>query len=306
MKTTNYPQIISLNNFSPQIGTSESSEVYQNLIKRDYSQNTQTAIKADLRDFVQWYIGRNSEAFDVKRLTEREVAEYKQFYIEKGLAPRTINRKLVSLSLYCQTAVELELRHDNPTKRIKQLPLQKLSPKSLTSQEIRKLLKEVELQKNSRDELVVKLLLFAGLRSSEVIGLGVSDVNITERKEHLLVRNSKGNKTRQVPLENNLRILIGDYLQKYNPSQQLIVGKRGCLKSVISINKILEKYAERAKIKCHPHTLRHCFAYNFIQKNQSDIVALSQILGHGNIATTGIYCQNRLEDLQEKVEGMSF
>ena len=63
-------------------------------------------------------------------------------------------------------------------------------------------------------------------------------------------------------------------------------------------------YAGKAKGKCSAHTLRHTFAYSYLQSNPGDMVGLSQILGHSHLNTTAIHTLHRLEDLQERVEGM--
>ena len=86
--------------------------------------------------------------------------------------------------------------------------------------------------------------------------------------------------------------------------EKLFIGQRGPL-TTIAFNKIVEVYAKKAQIKCSPHTLRHTFAYAYLERNPGDIVGLAQILGHSNIQTTAIYTQHRLEDLQERVEGLN-
>jgi site-specific recombinase XerD len=97
---------------------------------------------------------------------------------------------------------------------------------------------------------------------------------------------------------------LGAYLENQKPKDAVFMGQRGAL-TAIAVNKIVEKYAKRANVRLSPHTLRHVFAYNYLQSNPSDIVGLSQILGHANIQTSAIYTQNRMEDLQERVENMN-
>ena len=145
-------------------------------------------------------------------------------------------------------------------------------------------------------------MLGAGLRASEVVALKRENVEISERKGSLVIYSGKGNKTRQVPLNSKIRSLLLEYTKDSTNEGTLFLGQRGGLKTPISLNKILDFYAKKAGIRCHPHSLRHTFAYNYLKNNPSDIVGLAQILGHSNINTTAIYTQNRLEDLQEKVE----
>jgi integrase/recombinase XerC len=183
------------------------------------------------------------------------------------------------------------------------LRMQELAPMSLTPQDARKFLKEVEVRGVLRDMAIMELMIGGGLRVSEVVHLKVSDIELSERKGAVLIRNAKGGKTRRVPLRQSLRSLLTHYLDEYKPTNNLFTGQRGVL-TTHAVTKLVAKYGKKADITLSPHTLRHTFAFAFLAENPSEIVALSQILGHSNINTTAIYTQNRLENLQEKIEKM--
>jgi len=167
-------------------------------------------------------------------------------------------------------------------------------------------MKEAELVGNVRDICLLELMLSAGLRASEVVNVQEKHLEITQRKGTLTVPHAKGNKTRTIPLSKRVREKIEllrttDKVKIQSHEGYLFIGQRGVLTSLAS-NKIVEKYAKKAGIQCSPHTLRHTFAYRYLKANPSDIVGLSQILGHSNINTTAIYTQHRMVDLQERVE----
>ena len=147
------------------------------------------------------------------------------------------------------------------------------------------------------------MLCGSGLRVSELVGLTIQDVRLSDRKGSLAIRNGKGGKRREVPLKSEIRDLISLYLEKFKPTERVFMGQRGPLKT-IAINNIIEKYAKKASIQCSPHSLRHTFAYNYLKCHNGDIVGLGQILGHSNIQTTAIYVQHSLDTLMEKVEKM--
>lgn len=259
-----------------------------------------------MKHFIGWFLSANGEAFSFSRLTQRDIVDYKRYCQEKcNFTPKTVNRRLSSVKTLCDIAVDENCLQKNPSKDVKSLPLQPLAPKGLEKRELRALLKEVEIRGNQRDQLILEMLCGAGLRASELINLKVEDLEISERRGVLHIRNSKGGKSRLVPLNANLRALVAKYLQQYQPKSYLLVGQRGNL-TAIAINKIIEVYAKKAHVKCSPHTLRHNFAYNYLTQNPSDIVGLSQILGHSNLNTTAIYTQHRLEDLQDRVESMTY
>ncbi len=312
LQTTDYPTENSLDNINLLVLKEVEDVVYESMEsilrkmgERDYSSNTAIAIWRDLKNFIAWYMEINNEAFRFERVTQRDIRDYRDQAMKKELSVATINRRLSTLNQFFSVAVEHQYIEKNPVSGVKQLAKQSLAPKSLSQSETRRLLKEVEIRGNLRDRCIVELMIGAGLRVSEVVGLRISDVSITERKGHVTVRNGKGNKTRIVPLAKGLRELLEQHIaESPKTTSKLFMGQRGALSS-LAVNKIVEKYAEKAGVEASPHTLRHTFAYSFLKEHPSEIVALSQILGHSNINTTAIYTQNRLEDLQEKVETVS-
>jgi len=310
----NYPEENSINNnglrssdgywfVRPDV---ELPQICEKILARDISQNTKKALKSDWMHFANWMVDINVEEFIFQRLITSDITRYKDYCQRtKEYTPKTINRRLSSLKILCDTAMEDGMLKENPFRGIKQLPSQALAPKGLNRQELNKLLREVELRGNMRDVLVLQILCGAGLRVSELTNLKNVDVQINDRSGHMNIRYSKGGKSRRVPLNARLRDLITRYREKYQPQDYLMMGQRGHL-TPIAINKIVEVYAKKAEVKCTPHSLRHTFAYNYLAENPSDIVGLSQILGHSNLNTTAIYTQRRLEDLQKGVEGMQY
>ncbi len=298
--------ILSPQKISKCIQSKDLETVLQSLSQRDFSDNTFIALSNDLKDFLSWYESMNGESFEFQRVIPRDIIEYRTSCQNKELLPATINRRLTHLRIFFKTALKQKILQNDPTDGIRSIPQQSLSPKGLSSQESRKLIKEVELIGNIRDLCMIELMLSAGLRASEVVSIEKRHVDLSERKGTLLIQNTKGNKTRTVPLNNRLRSLVRQHLEFYENQIQknegfLFIGQRGIL-TVLATNKIVEKYSKKVGIPCSPHKLRHSFAYRYLQANPNDMVGLAQILGHSNINTTAIYTQHRIEDLQEAVE----
>lgn len=273
------------------------------LFSRDYSENTRSAIAHDLKSYFKWFEEVNKEPFSLKRCSSMDIIDFRNFCQNKGLAVASVNRKLATLKQFLKTAKSEGLIDKNPAESVKHLAQQTLAPRGLTQPEARKLLKEIELRGNLRDMLIVQIMIGAGLRVSEVVGLTVQDVHITERKGFIDVRNSKARKSRQVPLNAKLRALLTEYIETTKPTGRLFFGQRGEL-SIAGVQQLVKRYAEIAGIEthCHCHSLRHTFSYAYLQANPHDIVGLSQILGHFSTNCTAIYTKHRLENLQERVE----
>ncbi|MCZ7546760.1 MAG: tyrosine-type recombinase/integrase [Anaerolineae bacterium] len=67
---------------------------------------------------------------------------------------------------------------------------QQLAPRALSQAEVRRLLKEVELRAEARDQAILYTLLFTGVRVGELVHLQVADVTLAARKGTLLIRGS--------------------------------------------------------------------------------------------------------------------
>jgi integrase len=200
-----------------------------------------------------------------------------------------------------------------PRRRIKAIPIQRkqqLAPRSLSPREARKLLKEVKVRGNPRDEAIISTLLYTGLRVGELVSLTMSDVTLSERKGTIQVRAeiAKGGKERVVPVPKKARETLRVYIEDgpAESSGALFLGRQGPL-SAEGVAAAVAKYAAWSRLEgVTPHVLRHTFAYSYLENNDNDLVALADILGHTDLNTTRIYTKRRLSDLQEGSERVRF
>ena len=242
-----------------------------------------------------------------------DVQDYISWGQQQGLKAATLNRRLAWLKQYVtwgegRGAVNPEMR-----KRIKAIPIQRkqqLAPRSLTPAEARKLLKEVKVRGNPRDEAIISTLLYTGLRVGELVSLKLDDVTLSERKGiiHVRAEVAKGGKERVVPVSKNAREALKEYMEE-RPEESngaLFIGRQGPL-SVEGVAAVVAKYAAWSRLEgVTPHILRHTFAYSYLENNNNDLVALADILGHSDLNTTRIYTKRRLSDLQEGAERVQF
>jgi len=300
----------SLNNISLQddqlVGYSERS-YFSKFFRQDFRPNTKKALHSDFNHFLIWYRGTNNEPFMFQRFTESDVVSYKQKCQQLGHAVNTINRRLTHLRMFCDFAVKEDRMKENIAKKVKSLHVQRLAPKGLEPSDVKKIIKEAEIRGKLRDLLILVMFAEAGFRVSELAAMRIEDLAISERKGYAVVRDGKGGKQREVPLNSRIRELLKTYIAGRNTSEHLFQGQRGAL-TILAFNKIVDFYAKKAGIMkgVSPHRFRHFFSYNFLSQTQNDIVALADILGHSDIKVTARYAQNRLSDLQEKVEKLSF
>jgi len=278
------------------------------LRQHDISRHTVSAIVFDIRKFAKWFSNANHEAWDVVRVTSRDVSDFREYLRkEKNQAVSTINRNLASIRKYFKWLLGKGYIQSNPTVGIKEIRRQQLAPQGLSRPEVRKLLREVELRNDVRAKAVFSLMLYTGARLSDVVNLDLSDLMISERSGTVLFRFGKGSKQRTAPLPLEARRAISSYLEIRPPaeSQRVFIGERGALNER-GIQAIFEKYKALTGIEnLHCHILRHIFSHNFLSQG-GNLVQLASILGHENLNTTAIYTKNSVEQLSEAVDRLTY
>lgn len=278
------------------------------LAAHDYSHHTDRAIRADLGKFAGWFTTANNEPFDPTRITVRDVADFREHLARvRRQSVATVNRALVSVRRFLGHLVRSGALPENPAESVRELRRVPTVPKGLATSQVRKILREVELRQDRRAGGIIGLMLFGGLRVSDVVGLDLSDVTITTRSGQIVCRNGKGNKLRIVPLPVEARRLLSIYLECRPPvqSQAVFIGERGALTDD-GVRAICSRYAAITGVLFTPHTLRHTFAHRFLTATGNDIVALAQILGHESLNTTAIYTRRGQDELQASIDGLRY
>lgn len=274
----------------------------------DFSAHTVRAIRSDLTKFARWFVSANNERFDPGRVTVRDVADFRTHLADvRRQSVATVNRALVTIRRYLGHLVTTGTLTANPAASVKEMRRMPVVPKGLTPPEVRKILREVELREDRKAAAIIGVMLFAGLRASEVIGLEIDDVTISPRSGQLVCRRGKGNKQRTVPLSVEARRLLTEYLESRPPSdsEAVFIGERGPM-TYHGVRAICSKYSAISGVTFSAHTLRHSFAHRFLQQTNNDLVALAQILGHENLNTTAIYTKRGQDELQQKIDGLRY
>jgi integrase/recombinase XerC len=145
----------------------------------------------------------------------------------------------------------------------------------------------------ARDAAVMGLLYGSGLRISEALGLKRREVPRPGEGDVLIVM-GKGNKTRMVPVLQNVLTLIADYVAicpyPLGPEGPMFVGARGGPLSPRIIQLAMERLRGALGLpdSATPHALRHSFATHLLSRG-GDLRAIQELLGHASLSTTQIY-----------------
>ncbi|MGD0848938.1 tyrosine recombinase XerC [Bradyrhizobium sp.] len=145
----------------------------------------------------------------------------------------------------------------------------------------------------ARDAAVMALLYGSGLRISEALGLKRRDVPLPGAGDVLVVT-GKGNKTRMVPVLQNVLTLVQDYVAMCPhplPAEgPIFVGARGGPLRARIIQLTMERLRGALGLpdSATPHALRHSFATHLLNRG-GDLRAIQELLGHASLSTTQIY-----------------
>ncbi|MCI4352337.1 MAG: tyrosine-type recombinase/integrase [Thermoplasmata archaeon] len=157
-------------------------------------------------------------------------------------------------------------------------------PHYLTEEETHRLFEAV--QGNPRDSAIIHVLAYCGLRVGELCRLSVEDVDLSSNILH--VRSGKGDRDREVIIEEKTRIAIDRYTAERALAGQ--AGPRLFPVSPVTVERMVRAKAEVAQInrRVTPHMLRHTLATTLLSRG-CDIRYIQKLLGHASVATTQIY-----------------
>ncbi|WP_213773920.1 tyrosine recombinase XerC [Bradyrhizobium sp. dw_78] len=145
----------------------------------------------------------------------------------------------------------------------------------------------------ARDAAVMALLYGSGLRISEALGLKRRDVPLPGAGDVIVVT-GKGNKTRMVPVLQNVLALVQDYVaicpHPLPAEGPIFVGTRGGPLRARIIQLAMERLRGALGLadSATPHALRHSFATHLLSRG-GDLRAIQELLGHASLSTTQIY-----------------
>lgn len=219
----------------------------------------------------------------------------------RELAPRSLSRRLSAVRSFMAFLVEENYRPDDPSSHIDAPKIAKTAPKSLSEDDMQRLLKTAASDTSPQGVMVMSMLEMlygTGLRISELINLPAS--NFTRWHEHMTVK-GKGGKERVVVLtpaahlgveawlkirDDNPNFIASPYLYPAKTPNRAITRGR--------VFSLLRQLGERAGLstKISPHMLRHSFATHMLNRG-ADLRSLQMLLGHADISTTEIYTHVR-------------
>jgi site-specific recombinase XerD len=284
----------------------------EHLMGQGRSPHTLKAYRRCWHHLARWYQGTYGESCDPTRLIARDIRDWKSYQqsVEKA-APSTINLRLVAVSSFYKWALAHDHVSRDPTVDVTTIRVAPQQPKSLSTKQLRRLLRAAHNGGSARDVAIIEMLAGAGLRVGELLQLQIGDVVLRDRSGWVIVREGKQGSYREVPLTQEVRQALVDYLETdpavghQEGETPLWWGKQGPLTHRSSVLRILKRYALRAQLDPFgPHLLRHTFATHYLKANPDDLRGLAALLGHSDLNTVMVYTKPTPEDLANRMERM--
>ncbi len=232
----------------------------------------------------------------VEDVTTADIRVYLGRYREQKIT--TISTKLSVLKSFFGWLTAEEILQRDPTTKIKPPKKEKRLPKALTIEELEMLR---EACTNIRQRTLIEVLYATGCRLSEVQAMNKDAVNFGTQSARVI---GKGNKEREVYFSFKALFHLKKYLfSRADQEPALIVTERKPYRRLSrrGIQREIAIIAKQAGLqkKVSPHSLRHTFA-TLTLNNGADLVAVQELLGHENPATTQIYATISAERKREQ------
>lgn len=254
--------------------------------RRNCAPNTVKSYLNMIKHFVIWV------DVPVEEVTHATVSRYIDYLMKKRLAPKTINCHLDSLrQFYHYLKEEEEMAITNPIRKNHMQKMSRPLPRHLRDEQAKNFF---EVVNGPRDRAMFMLMLRSGLRVEEVANLAIGAIDVNRRT--ILVEDGKGAKDRIVYMSNDALHALATYV-KVRPASRarkiFLVEKGPCTGQPISIRGIqkrMEHYAHKAKIRVSCHQLRHTMATQMLNAD-ADLSTIQDLLGHSSVKTTQRYCR---------------
>jgi integrase/recombinase XerD len=273
-------------------------------MEKGLSDNSLSSYRRDLRQFHEWLV--KDKGSTIVRADRSSLQAYLGARLQQGQSPRSTARFMsCARGFYHYLLRESRITVD-PTLDVDSPKLGRPLPKSLSEQDVDKLLQapDLDVALEFRDRTMLELLYACGLRVTELTSLQLTQVSLNQGVVRVF---GKGSKERLVPMGEEALLWLQRFmagpraeLLKGLPCDVIFPSRRGRQMTRQTFWYRIKIYAQRAGIKreLSPHTLRHAFATHLLNHG-ADLRVVQLLLGHSDLSTTQIYTHVAKQRMQE-------
>ncbi len=267
----------------------------------DYRRVSPLTVQAYQRDLARLgdYLLTHQLPTDVRDITSRHIQGFAVSV--SGLAPATITRALNAASSFFSHLARTGVVRTNPVLGVEKPRGRQQPTRVPTIDECRRL---VGACRDARERAMVTLLITAGLRRGELLGLRISD--LAADLSHITVL-GKGQRTRVMPLPEQTGDVLREYLAgRVHGSEWLFPNAAGGRMGNTTFARLFKRLlagAGLAGLSITPHSLRHGFA-TAVLRSGADVKTIQQLLGHADLSTTARYLHSGAAAKRAAVEAL--
>ena len=276
------------------------------LVARKYSPRTVKSYQEDIDKFCEFIYHEGVMIDDVDVICIRNFLTEE---LNQGISKRSCKRRLSSLKHFYKYMVNVGYIKDNPFVFISAPKVETKYPHALYKDQIAELFKRNAERTDElalRDQAILYLLYYSGIRADELVKLDVQSIALKDRVVRVL---GKGNKERIIPFTADCQKVLKAYIDKErivllrkskDMSPALFLNAQGERLTTRGLEYILDAIEEKIGlyVGLHPHILRHSFATHLLE-NGADLRVIQELLGHESINATQVYTHVTEEAMKE-------
>ena len=286
-------------------------------LERNYSDDTIKSYQTDIEKFFK-FLSKEGVLMDEVDLVV--IRNFLTDELNSGVGKRSCKRRLSSLRHFYQYLVDEKELKENPFQFVETPKVAKTYPHTLYRDQVQDILEANSKREDplaERDQAILSLLYYCGLRAAELVKLNVQDINFRNRVVRV---QGKGRKERLVPFTDECGVAVQKYIdnsrkellkKKPIPTAKLFISsyvthdvkeneeKEPAL-TTRGLEYILDQIEEKTGtfVGLHPHILRHSFATHLLE-NGADLRVIQELLGHASINATQVYTHVSAEAMKQ-------
>lgn len=265
-------------------------------VVRKYSKKTIDSYRRDIVKFLDFLLREDILMDDVDIIVIRNFLTDE---LNAGVSKRSCKRRLSALRHFYKFLLNKGYVKENPFIFVSAPKTETKYPHALYREQVRQILDENRKRIDElaiRDQAILSMLYYTGIRASELVSLDVQSVSLSQRIVRVI---GKGDKERIVPFTDECKKDIDVYCKKLRPillsravlkTAALFLNERGKRLTTRGLEYILDTIEEKTGlfVGLHPHILRHSFATHLLE-NGADLRIIQELLGHESINATQVY-----------------
>lgn len=279
-------------------------------LDKGYTDDTIYDYNYDLKKFFEFLRDEGVLMDDVDNIIIRNFLTKE---LSSGISKRSCKRRISTLKQFYAYMYKTGVVKDNPFLFVQTIKTEKKYPHALYREQIAEIFTKNDARTDElaiRDQAIMYVLYYCGVRASELVNLRIQDVNLKSRTARIF---GKGQKERLVPFTKETQKKLEEYIEKLrpillsktmDPQPNLFLNSRGEPLTTRGLEYILDQIEEKTGsfVGLHPHLLRHSFATHLLE-NGADLRVIQELLGHESINATQVYTHVSTEAMKQEYIG---